>query len=130
MAPKIFIIIPAFDESPDVIEETLKSLIRPAYEIVLVDDGSSTDLMRNSRALPVHYIRHAINLGQGASLQTGMDYAVRNGADVMVHFDADGQHNVGDIDVFIQKLFEGDYDIVLGSRFLIREDIQAVPKGR
>lgn len=127
---KIFVIIPAFNESPEIIRETLTKLVPIGYEIVLVDDGSLTDLMAQSEDIPVHYIRHEINMGQGASLQTGMDYAIQNGAEILVHFDADGQHNVEDITTFIQKLKEGNYDVVLGSRFLNSKDSEVIPNSR
>jgi glycosyltransferase involved in cell wall biosynthesis len=61
-------------------------------------------------------LRHTINRGQGASLQTGIDYALRHGAKLIVTFDADGQHDAADIPLLIEAL--GEHDIALGSRFL------------
>ena len=127
---RIFIVIPAFNESPEVVDDTLKKVLQKKYEVVLVDDGSSRDVMTRSHRHAVHYLRHSINLGQGASLQTGMDYALQNGADIIVHFDADGQQNVDDIGKFISRLQADNLDVVLGSRFLKAEDSAAVPKGR
>ena len=63
-------------------------------------------------------IRHPVNLGQGAALQTGIEYALREGADVIVTFDADGQHRVADIDVLIDAMAKHNVDFVFGSRVL------------
>ena len=59
-----------------------------------------------------------MNRGQGAALQTGIEFALRAGADYVVTFDADGQHRVEDIPVLLQPLLDGQCDIALGSRFL------------
>ena len=63
-------------------------------------------------------IRHPVNLGQGAALQTGIEYALREGADVIVTFDADGQHRVANIDVLIDAMAKHNVDFVFGSRVL------------
>jgi glycosyltransferase involved in cell wall biosynthesis len=79
--------------------------------------------------LPIHYLRHPINLGQGAALQTGMDYAKAQGAEAVIHFDADGQHDKNDIPQFLAALETG-VDVVIGSRFLRESDLAQVPKGK
>jgi glycosyltransferase involved in cell wall biosynthesis len=73
-------------------------------------------------------LRHAINLGQGAALQTGIDYAVRRGAKHVVTFDADGQHSVEDIPELIAAL--ATHDVALGSRFLGKQVIGVTRKRR
>jgi glycosyltransferase involved in cell wall biosynthesis len=95
-------------------------------EIVVVDDGSQDDTSA-IRELPVTYIRHAVNLGQGAALQTGMTYAGRAGAEVVVHFDADGQHDWRQIGALVAPILDRSADVVLGSRFLRAEDAARVP---
>lgn len=125
----IFIIIPAYNET-EVIASTIKPLIEKGYEVVVVDDGSAKSVETYLDKLPVHFLRHDINLGQGAALQTGMEYAKQFNPDYVVHFDADGQHNFSDIDHFISLLEEKKVDIILGSRFLKEESIQLVPKKR
>ncbi|GAB1445678.1 glycosyltransferase family 2 protein [Flammeovirgaceae bacterium] len=129
MKQNIFVVIPAFNEKPSILETTLTKIIEKGYEVVLVDDGSTDELHVNEKRASIHCLRHSINLGQGAALQTGMDYALLCGADIIVHFDADGQHEANDIDKFVNKLREG-YDVILGSRFLDSKDREAVPKGR
>ncbi len=77
---------------PRVVRQTLLPLIAHHYAIVIVADGSPGDTFAYFSDLPVFYLRHPVNLGQGAALQTGMEFAKRQGATYVVHFDADGQH--------------------------------------
>ncbi|GAB3641927.1 glycosyltransferase family 2 protein [Spirosoma arcticum] len=128
MTDQIFILIPSFNEGK-VIRQTIRSLANQ-YHIVLIDDASTDDTANAVRDLPIHYLRHDINLGQGAALQTGMDFALQQGADIVVHFDADGQHNPADIDRFITVLKNQKVDVVLGSRFMRQDDLLAIPRLR
>ncbi|MBD2699765.1 glycosyltransferase family 2 protein [Spirosoma sp. BT702] len=128
MTDKVFILIPSFNEGK-VIRQTIRSL-GDQYHIVLIDDASTDETANAVRDLPVYYLRHDINLGQGAALQTGMDFALQQGADIVVHFDADGQHNPADIDQFIHVLKTQKVDVVLGSRFMREDDLQAIPRLR
>jgi glycosyltransferase involved in cell wall biosynthesis len=85
---------------------------------VLVDDGSSDATAATAEKASAVVIRHLVNLGQGAALQTGIEFALHEGAEVIVTFDADGQHRASDIDGLIGALAEHDADFALGSRFL------------
>jgi len=67
---------------------------------------------------PVWLLRHAVNLGQGAALQTGITFALAQGAEIVVTYDADGQHQASDIASLVQPILEDRADVVLGSRFL------------
>ena len=112
-----WIIVPAFNEAT-VIGEVVAELRTVFEHVVCVDDGSADgtgDIARQAGAFPV---RHPINLGQGAAIQTGVEYA-RNqpGAKVFATFDADGQHRVKDVVRMIDRLNQGDVDIVIGTRF-------------
>ena len=69
-------------------------------------------------SFPVLLIRHELNLGQGAALETGMEAARKLNADFVIHFDADGQHDPSDIAQLLVPLQKGEADIVFGSRFL------------
>lgn len=115
-----FVIIPAFNESTG-IGPVLGSLISSGYSIIVVDDGSTDKMSEIVSGFPVFLIRHNLNLGQGAALETGMEAARRMNADFVVHFDADGQHDPGDIEQLLLCLKNGDTDIVFGSRFLSRK---------
>ena len=122
---RVLVIVPAYNEGR-VITDTVERLLAAGYQVVVVDDGSS-DETTEVRRLPIVYLRHAVNLGQGAALQTGMTYALRAGAEIAVHFDADGQHDCGQIERLIAPIVEGQADVVFGSRFLRRQDRSQVP---
>ncbi len=122
----IYIVVPTYNEA-GVIRETLQPLIALGYSVVVVDDGSTDGTHEPIRDLPVRVIRHIINLGQGAALQTGMDFALSRGARIIVHFDADGQHNHDDIERLVEPIAEGRAEVALGSRFLDRENAEEIP---
>lgn len=124
MLPDIYIIVPCYNEAR-VIRKTIEELISPQWQIILVDDGSTEDIFPLVQDLPIHFLRHRINLGQGAALETGMEFARRANAKAVIHFDADGQHEVSEINAFISALNE--CDIVLGSRFLRQDDLAKIP---
>jgi len=127
---RIAVVIPAYNEQA-VIEQVLRDLCDYPYMIVLVNDGSSDDSGQIARNFPIHYLEHICNLGQGAALQTGIIYALRNLlADVIVTFDADGQHNPSQISDLIQPVVAGKYEIALGSRFLEPANQKAIPKNK
>jgi len=109
------------------IRKTLSELINLGYSTVVVDDGSTQKIFEEINGLPVIYAKHRINLGQGAALQTGVEIALQRGAELIVHFDADGQHSAEDISRMIQPILEYKADIVIGSRFLNRKDSDAIP---
>jgi len=117
---KTFIIIQAFNEKA-VIGRVVDDLLPLGCRIVVVDDGSPEELRPQvARHNEVFYIRHKVNLGQGAALQTGIDFALKQGASWFVTFDADGQHSVEDIPAILTPLFMEQADIVLASRFLTK----------
>lgn len=114
---EIFIVIPAYNEGT-----CLESVVREVREIypnvVVVDDGSQDETFEVARRCAAYALRHLINRGQGAALQTGIDFARLRGAQYIVTFDADGQHCVEDIAAMVSPIYHGDCDITLGSRFL------------
>lgn len=103
-------------------ERTIARVIQEASKyidkIIVVDDGSidKTSLLIKRRK--VVYLKHLINLGQGAALQTGFDYVKTLSPKVVITYDADGQFLPKDIKKFIKPITSGRYDVVLGSRFL------------
>jgi glycosyltransferase involved in cell wall biosynthesis len=117
LAQKIFVVVPCYNESA-VVAETVSALLDHGYNVVVVDDGSINDCRNYLVHMPVYYLRHALNLGQGAAIQTGIDFALRKGADFLVTFDADGQHDVKDIRLMLDYLQQNELDFVFGSRFL------------
>jgi len=125
----VFVVIAAYNEG-EVIRGTVQKLIDRGYSVVVVDDGSRDNTHAVASEMPVYALRHIKNLGQGAALQTGMTFALRKGARFIVHFDADGQHRVEDIDVLLEPLVNGEADVALGSRFLRADDTREVPPMR
>ena len=119
-------IVRAYNEA-SVIRETITGLLGLGFQVAVVDDGSTDETWAVMQQLPIHRVRHPINLGPGAAFQTIVEYALRQGADVVVNFDADGQHRVEDIQVLLEPLFAGNADVVLGSRFLRSGDAQSIP---
>lgn len=113
----IWVIIPAFNEG-EVIREVVSDLLSHYRNVVVVDDCSLDATRAEALAGGAIVLRHPINLGQGAALQTGLDYAIAQGAEYLVTFDADGQHRVEDIKVLLDVQEKTNADIVVGSRFL------------
>ena len=110
------------------IGRVVSELRRAGYRTVVVDDGSADATGPISAAAGAHVVTHPLNLGQGAALKTGMDYALSRGAEVLVTFDADGQHRVGDIHRLVEALTREHADFALGSRFL--GEAQDLPPAR
>jgi polyprenyl-phospho-N-acetylgalactosaminyl synthase len=129
MPESTFVIVPTLNEER-VLRSTLEALLEYDYSIVVVDDGSRDSTWDIANSLPVYALRHPVNLGQGAALQTGMVFSLQQGAKILVHFDADGQHRPEDIQSLAEPIERGEADVVLGSRFLRQEDAQAVPPSR
>lgn len=114
----IFVVVPAFNEEKK-IGRVIRDLFEHGYKnIVVVDDGSSDQTAGSAQLSGATVLRHQVNRGQGAALQTGNEFALRSGAKVIVHFDADGQFNPKDIAGAIELLNSQNLDAVLGSRFL------------
>jgi len=113
----VWIVIPAFNEQ-STIQQVVSGLSPFCGNIAVVDDCSSDLTAIRARAAGAHVLRHPINLGQGASLQTGIDYALQNGASHIVSFDADLQHRPEDVPSLLRALTETGADFALGSRFL------------
>ena len=123
----VFIVIAAFNEGRK-IGLVIEDLKKYGYSsIVAVDDGSSDATVRSAEGAGAMVLRHAFNRGQGASLKTGIEYALRNGAEFIVTFDADGQHHASDIVQLLEPLQAGTADIAIGSRFLLESTQKNIP---
>lgn len=113
-----WVVIPVYNEAAVV--GTVVEAVRLAFPRVVCVDDASTDASAEAAARAgAVVVRHPVNLGQGAALQTGLDYAVSDpGMRYAVTFDADGQHRVADAAAMVARLRQGDVDILIGSRFL------------
>ena len=120
---KIFCVIPAWNEEKN-INTTIKKALNYVDFLILVDDCSNDSTLLEAKKIQEEYqnkitiLRHPINLGQGAALQTGNEYAIEHGADIIFHFDGDGQFLAEEIINLTNPIIEENYDIVFGSRFM------------
>lgn len=119
---QVIIALPAFNEVATikaVLEEIVASEALSQARIVVVDDGSidATAAIASSISR-VTVLRHGRNRGLGQAFRTAVEFSLKEGADVMVFFDADGQFSVNDIPQILALLQEASYDFVLGSRFI------------
>lgn len=117
---KVICVIPAWNEAKT-ISQVVTAVRSQVNEVVVVDDGSSDDTVNLAVAAGATVLLHPINRGQGAALRTGTQYALDNGADIIVHFDADGQFVASEIAEMTAPIIDGLAEAVFGSRFLGKE---------
>jgi glycosyltransferase involved in cell wall biosynthesis len=113
----IWIVVAAFNEAA-VLGPIVSDLVRRSYRVVVVDDGSHDATGEIALSVGATVVTHPVNLGQGAALQTGINFALRHGAEYVVTFDADGQHRASEIARLIDALIDRGVAYALGSRFL------------
>ncbi|WP_225448409.1 glycosyltransferase family 2 protein [Streptacidiphilus sp. P02-A3a] len=117
-----WLVIPVYNEE-QVIADVVEQALKVFPNIVCVNDGSSDNSAERILGTGAHLVRHPVNLGQGAALQTGLSYALAQpGAEYFVTFDADGQHQTDDAEKLVALLREDVADVVLGSRFIEQSD--------
>ncbi|WKZ29598.1 MAG: glycosyltransferase family 2 protein [Patescibacteria group bacterium] len=114
---KRVIVIPAYREE-QAIGDVVRAALGVADRVLVVDDGSGDRTGEIAASAGATVVRHAINRGLGGALSTGIEGALRLGADLIVTMDADGQHRAGDAKRAFDRLAEGDVDFVIGSRML------------
>jgi polyprenyl-phospho-N-acetylgalactosaminyl synthase len=128
MARSVFIVIPAYNEA-GAIREVVAGL-RAVYDnVVVIDDGSVDATGEEARVAGATIVRHILNRGQGAALQTGIEYSLIRGAETIVTFDADGQHRVEDVETLLSALDREQADLAIGSRFLGAGSDVPFPRG-
>jgi polyprenyl-phospho-N-acetylgalactosaminyl synthase len=120
LTSRTWVVVPAHNESGRIaaVLADLRGVGVSSKHIVVVDDGSSDDTARHASSQNVWVLQHIVNRGQGAALQTGIDFALARKAEIIVTFDADGQHLATDIPTLLKPIDQGNAQIVLGSRFL------------
>jgi polyprenyl-phospho-N-acetylgalactosaminyl synthase len=114
--PGSWVVVPCYNEK-GMIGKVVRDLTTQHVSVVVVDDGSVVPLDEQDVAGAKALLRHSINLGQGAALQTGLQYAIRASARFIATFDADGQHDPLDLPRMFAPLMHGVADIALGTRF-------------
>lgn len=108
-----FVVIPAYNEATN-ISEVLFETLKYAKNVVVVDDGSIDNTSKAVSKYNVYLLKHIVNLGKGASMKTGCEFAISKGAKKIILMDSDGQHDPKDIFVFSRALLR--YDVCLGYR--------------
>lgn len=116
--PHAWVVVPLYNEA-SIIGEVVTDLLRHFENVVCVDDGSSDGSAQAAARAGAYLVQHPVNLGQGAALQTGIDFALEHrSCDYIVTFDADGQHRIEDALGMLAKARAEHLAIVFGSRFL------------
>ena len=111
-------VVPIFNEA-EVIGAVIENLAHHFAHVVCIDDGSSDNSAELARIAGARVLEHPMNLGQGAALQTGFDYVMRQpGATHVITFDADGQHLVSDALEMLELAKRKRISVIFGSRFL------------
>ncbi len=123
---KKIVIIPAYNEQGG-IEKTVRDILEhaPDFDYVIINDCSTDRTLEVCQKNGFHVINLPVNLGIGGGVQTGYVYAWRNGYDVAVQFDGDGQHNARYLDAMADKLEKEQLDMVIGSRYIKKEGFQS-----
>jgi glycosyltransferase involved in cell wall biosynthesis len=124
---KIVIGIPAFNEEKN-IGVILTKLKKISKDIIVCDDGSSDLTAEIAKGLGANVISHKRNLGYGAGIRTIFLKAKEINADILITFDADGQHRIEDISTILKPMTNDEADIIIGSRFLVENN--EIPKYR
>lgn len=123
---KPLIIIPAYREAEN-IEALVDDIIEnhPDFDYVIVNDGSGDETRSICQRRGYQFLDLPINMGIGGAVQTGYRYALRNGYEIAVQVDGDGQHDVAQLEQVVAPIREGRADIAIGSRFLEKEGFQS-----
>ena len=116
---KLLIIIPAYNEAESLrgVIECLRSTC-PQYDYIIVNDGSTDETKELCEKNGYNVINHTVNKGLAEAMRTGMKYAIENGYDAALQFDADGQHLSEYINSMVNCMKESGCDIVIGSRYV------------
>ena len=121
MRTRVVVIVPAHDEEAS-LPATLDELRAraPNVDVLVVDDGSRDGTAAVARARGVPVVRHPVNLGVGAALQTGFRWAVARGYGIGVQLDADGQHDPADLGALLAPVEAEECEVAIGSRYVAR----------
>lgn len=112
-----YFVIPAYNEGR-AIADVIRG-IPDSYGVICIDDGSRDDTAEQIATTRAILVKHPINMGQGAALQTGFEYALQiPSMRYVVTFDADGQHRIEDVETMLETMASSGVDVVMGSRFL------------
>lgn len=129
LSKKILVCIPAFNEANNIAKIVTRCL-EYATKVIVYDDGSTDGTQEIAMSAGATVIRGLKNRGYGVAIRSLFQIAKEENADVMITLDSDGQHDPGQIENILEPIIEEDIDIVIGSRFLTRQDSDKVPRYR
>ena len=124
---KILLIIPAYNEE-ECILNTYNTIVeynkknKTNYDVIVINDGSKDNTEQILANNNIPHIKLIQNLGIGGAVQTGYKYALENGYDIAIQYDGDGQHDVSCVKDLVKPIIEDNYDMVIGSRFVVKDD--------
>ena len=123
---KVLVIIPAYNEQDSIISviDKLKKDC-PKADYVVINDCSKDKTLQVLSENHANYVNLPLNLGIGGGVQTGYKYAMKNGYDIAIQIDGDGQHDTAYLKNVIEPIEKGEADIVIGSRFINKEGFQS-----
>jgi len=119
-------VVPVWNEGGK-IGTVITEIIDSGYSVLVVDDGSTDNTYFEAIDSGARVVRHGLNLGQGAALQTGFDVAQSGDRAALVTFDSDGQHRLADAISMVDPWQKSQVDVIFGSRFLSSN--QGIPRG-
>ncbi|MBU0637090.1 MAG: glycosyltransferase family 2 protein [Patescibacteria group bacterium] len=124
---KIFCVIPAYNEAANIV--SVINSVKPLVDkVIVIDDCSCDNTCLLAKKQNIIVLKHLVNRGQGAALKTGTKYAIKENADIIVHFDADNQFLASEIKNVVKPIINGQADIVFGSRFLNQQNNISIPR--
>lgn len=123
---KVLIIIPAYNEAENIekLIDNIKQLC-PFADYLVVNDCSKDDTEEILHRIGANYMCNPVNLGIGGTVQGGYVYALKNGYDIAIQVDGDGQHDISYLKDMIEPIEKGEADIVIGSRFIEKQGFQS-----
>lgn len=123
---KKLVIIPAYNEEGNIVK-TVNDIKNnaPDFDYVIINDCSKDNTLEICKEQGYHVIDLPVNMGIGGGVQTGYLYAWRNGYDIAVQFDGDGQHNAKYLDMMAEMLEKEELDMVIGSRYIQKKGFQS-----
>lgn len=112
---RVFVVIPTYNESKT-IGYIVKNLKGKGFRVVIVDDGSRDHTIIDANKYGAELIVYSKNSGKGKCIREGLEYALKEGCDVVVTMDGDGQHDFSEIDKFLDEYKRSGADLILGNR--------------
>ena len=125
----IIVCIPAYNEENN-IADVIQTAMKYSEQVIVYDDGSTDGTSEIATKCGAVVIKHPKNKGYGKALSELFKYALKMDADIMLTLDSDGQHDANQIPLLVNPLLNNEADIVIGSRFLKKEDVENIPSYR